>query len=251
MSGNRQSSTGLPALGEGASLLALLEQDYIDLSRELEEKLSRESAPYQISPVAIRLSDSVLAINQILLDGVGLELRIFYFPEICSAEIRRKGLLRAYNLSQALISKIQEADQKTNLMSYSPTSFYRLTTISALVILKIIKSSYSNFVDAESGKSAFNSAISLIRQSSVEDNDLPGRASKILTQLWGIQSQRYQRTEDEPRIKLTTRSSASMLHDSLWLWRERFGGLGSGTNSPNSKFREILMKKSRTYSADD
>ena len=41
--GNQNSPTGLPAPGEGASLLALLEQEYSDLSREMEEEnLSRE-----------------------------------------------------------------------------------------------------------------------------------------------------------------------------------------------------------------
>ncbi|KAJ5124317.1 uncharacterized protein N7515_008142 [Penicillium bovifimosum] len=211
MSGNQHSPTGLPAAGEGASLLALLEQEYSDLSREMEEE--------NLSPG-----------NRILLDGVGLELRVFYFPEICIPEIRRKGLLRAYNTAQALIVKIRAADEATNLMSYSPSAFYRLTILAALVILKIINSSYSNFVDTESGKSTFISALSLIRQSSVEDNDLPGRASKILAQLWSFQSQRYRNIED-PSIRLTTRSSASVLHDSLWMWRDRFGGQSSGNNS--------------------
>lgn len=182
------------------------------------------------------MPDEVPAVNRILLDGVGLELRTFYFLDICSLEIRRAGLLRAYNTSEALISKVREADKATNLMKYSPAAFYRLTILSALVMLKVINSSYSNLVDIESGKRTFNSALSLIRHSSVEDNDLPGRSSKILAQLWSVQSQRYRRSEEEPRISLTTRSSASILHDSLWLWRERFGSQDCGINTPTGRF---------------
>ncbi|KAL1983717.1 hypothetical protein VTN96DRAFT_9973 [Rasamsonia emersonii] len=206
MAEHRYSPTGLPPPGESTSLLALLEQEFIDLSNEIADKLSAET--------------------KILLDGAGLQLYVFHFLETGS-EVRRKGLLRAYNTALALISKVREADATSNLMIYAPASYYRLTTLAATVILKILHSSYSRYVDPESGKRMFNAAISLVRRASVEDNDLPGRSSKILAQLWSVQSQSNQRKE-EPSLRLKTRLGASLFHDSLWTWREKCGGQGSG-----------------------
>lgn len=200
--------------------------------------------------MVVWLPDEAQAANRILLDGVGLDLRVFYFFDVCSPEDRRAGLLRAYKTSQSIISRVQEVNKATRLLAYSPTAFYRLTAFSAVVTLKVIHSSYSNFVDIENGKRNFNSALSLIRQSSVEDNDLPGRSSKILSQLWSIHSQHYQKMK-EPRIRLVTRSSASVLHDSLWLWRERFGGQGSGTNTPTGRFLDARLESSLVNKADN
>ncbi|KAL1968443.1 hypothetical protein VTN77DRAFT_1972 [Rasamsonia byssochlamydoides] len=210
MSEHRYSPTGLLPPGESTSVLALLEQEFIDLSNEIADKLSAET--------------------KILLDGAGLQLYVFHFLETGS-EARRKGLLRAYHTAMALISKVRDADATSNLMAYAPASYYRLTTLAATVILKILHSSYSRYVDADSGKRIFNAAISLVRRASVEDNDLPGRSSKILAQLWSVQGQSNQRKE-EPSLRLRTRLGASLLHDSLWTWREKCGGQGSGTETP-------------------
>lgn len=115
-------------------------------------------------------------------------------------------------------------------MVYAPASYYRLTTLAATVILKILHSSYSRYVDPDSGKRMFNAAISLVRRASVEDNDLPGRSSKILAQLWSVQSQSNKR--EEPSLRLRTRLGASLFHDSLWTWREKCGGQGSNPQTP-------------------
>jgi transcriptional regulatory protein LEU3 len=136
--------------------------------------------------------------------------------------------LKAYNTAQALILKAHDADATSNLMIYAPAYFYRVLSLAAIVLLKIINSSYSEYVELNSGKRAFNSALSLIHRSSVEDGDLPGRSSKILAQLWSIQSQHNQRMEEEPSLKLKTRSGASVVHDSMWAWREKFGGQETG-----------------------
>lgn len=68
---------------------------------------------------------------------------------------------------------------------------------------------------------------------SLEDNDLPGRMSKILTQLWSAYA-RMGPIDEEPTLKLRTRHAASLLHDILWCWRETFGGQGNANNSNNS-----------------
>jgi hypothetical protein len=146
--------------------------------------------------------------------------------ETTASDTRKRGLLRAFDIAVKVVSKLQELDRGSNLMMYAPATYRRIASLAAMIILKIYHSKYATFVDTEGGKRAFNIALALNRRSSVEDNDLPGRTSKILAQLWSAQVQGDHRAE-EPSLKLRSRSGASLLHDSLWDWRERFGGQGS------------------------
>ena len=115
--------------------------------------------------------------------------------------------------------------------------------LAAILVMKIVSSSYFQYVDVEGGRRAFNTAISLLRKCSVEDNDLKGRMSKILAQLWGVHLSDRAMRDQVPSLRIKSRFCTSMLHDSLWLWREKFGGPGysaapqppSGPESTSSK----------------
>lgn len=122
-------------------------------------------------------------------------------------------------------------------MAVGTVCYFRVISIAAMFILKLSYSNLSPFLDLENGKRAFNSAIMLTRRISIEDNDLPGRTSTILTQLWSAQARGGQQ-DKEPGLKLKTRLAASLTHDSLWTWREIFGGQGSsGANTPVGEFQ--------------
>lgn len=139
-------------------------------------------------------------------------------------DIRKQGLLKAYAAAVTLISKAADADEKWNFTLFASSGFTQVIVIAAMVLMKIVNSSFSGYVDNEDGKHAFNTAISLVRKSSVEDNDLPGRVSKIIAQLWNLHRSLNQRKKEEPSVNIKTRWGASLLHDSLWTWREEFGG---------------------------
>jgi transcriptional regulatory protein LEU3 len=170
--------------------------------------------------------------NKILLDGVGLQLYIFYLREPNNLNSRRKGLIRVFNIAKEVLTKLGDLNSTSNLIRYGPASYFQLAVLAAIVILKLNHSSCFKYIDTESGKRAFDLGILLLRQASLQDNDLPGRTSEILVQLWSAQEQQGRRDE-EPSLKLRTRSGASLLHDSLWAWREKFGGQGSGTQTPS------------------
>jgi hypothetical protein len=141
-----------------------------------------------------------------------------------AVEIRKQGLLKAYTTALTLISRVSDADAKWDFIKYAPNGIVHALTVAAILLMKIISSSYSRYVDVESGKSAFNSVLSMHRRASVEDNDLRGRAGKILAQLWSVHHSLAVRREQEPTLNIKTRLGASVLHDSLWTWREEFGG---------------------------
>ena len=118
----------------------------------------------------------------------------------------------------------------------------------AIILIKILHSSYAQYIDYDTGKSAFNASLTLMRCETIENNDLGGRATTILSQLWTLYSTNYARIQQEPSLELKTRSSASVLHDAMRLWRQAFGGPGysRGTDSPGTctiepkLFRELL-----------
>lgn len=163
-----------------------------------------------------------------MLDGSGLHLYVFFLLEPSGSDVRRRALFRAYNTATTLIAKFRDLDTTHGTMEYGPFVIFRNLALAASFILKIGHSSYAQYLDFEAGKHLFYTATQLMRRVSMEDNDLPGRMSKIMTQLWSAQA-RIDRSNEEPGLKLKTRLSGSLLHDFLWSWRETFGGQGDGT----------------------
>ncbi|PWY90354.1 hypothetical protein BO94DRAFT_555533 [Aspergillus sclerotioniger CBS 115572] len=211
MSGHPQGPTGLPRPGEVMSLLALLEREYTELASTLTSQISEE--------------------NKILLNFIALQLYVFYLLEDTDSDTRKRGLLRAYTIALETITTMNHLETLTDTMPFGPISYFRALSIAAMFILKLSYSNLGPFLDLETGKRCFNSAIMLTRRISIEDNDLPGRTSKILTQLWSAQARTGQRDKG-PGLRLKTRLAASLVHDSMWAWREQFGGQMSGVNTP-------------------
>lgn len=160
----------------------------------------------------------------ILLSMACVQLRTYYFFMSPGTDVRRQGLLKTYAAAVTLISKVADADEKWNFVQFAPSGCIQLLTVAAMVLMKIVNSSYASYIDTEEGKRAFNTASSLLRKSSVEDNDLQGRVNKIIAQLWNLHRNLNLRKEEEPTVHIKTRWGASLLHDSLWTWREEFGG---------------------------
>lgn len=141
------------------------------------------------------------------------------------------GLLKAFDTSKALVTKLQKVDTVSDFMRHCPASYSRITSLAALFLLRLERSNFADTLGVEGGEQAFNAALSLLRRVSSEENDLPDRTSKILAQLWSVQG-RSQQSSQEPRLKLRSRLAASLLHDELWNWRETFGGQGSASHTP-------------------
>lgn len=166
-----------------------------------------------------------------MLSSIGLQLYVFYLLDSSRSLARKMALARAFDMATDLISKLQQLDTASNFMKHCPSSYFRATSLAALFILRLEDSNFAGILDGEKGKQAFNAALSLLRRASLEDSDLPGRTFKILAQLWTMQG-RSQHSGEEPRLKLRTRLGASLLHDTMWRWRENFGGQISASHTP-------------------
>lgn len=219
MAGKERRSKEHTIESESVILMALLESEYEDLERNLGSKLTSQSKP---RPKLLLLMS--IGMSEMLLLCTSLQLRAYYFFETSTSESRKRGILQAYATSINLISRIHNEDKGTKFIEFCPSHFPHSLVMAAIIIMKTIGSSYGRFIDVEKGKRAFNSVLFMLRRYSVEDNDLKGRLGKILTQLWNVHQSLPARREQEPSLRVKTRLSASVLHDSLWMWREQFGG---------------------------
>lgn len=134
-------------------------------------------------------------------------------------------MVKAYGSALDIIWKSQEMELESRLLSRGPVMFSNAVAMAATLILKILQGNYSQLVDIEEGRKALDLSLELLQKCSIEDNDLPARFSKVLAQMWTSQPE-----EPSPQegLKVTTRLGASLLYDTLWKWREKFGGQSIG-----------------------
>lgn len=181
-----------------------------------------------------------------MLYGTGLQLYVFYLLDPGQSLSRKMGLLKAFDTSKALVTKLQKLDTDSDFLRHCPASYARITALAALFLLRLERSSFANTLGVEGGEQAFNAALTLLRRASSEENDLHDRTSKILAQLWSVQG-RSQQSSQEPRLKLRSRLAASLLHDELWNWRETFGGQGSVSHTPLRGIVLLFQSKLLTF----
>lgn len=217
---------------ETISILKLLECELADLSRSIGQTLTG-NIPRKICFLfpPSRLTDALSAENEILLYATGLQLYVFYLLDPGESLNRKMGLVKAFDTSKALVTRLQEMDTASDFMRHCPASYSRMTSLAALFLLRLERSNFADTLGVGGGEQSFNAALSLMRRASSEENDLSDRTSKILGQLWSAQG-RFQQSSQGHRLKLRSRLAASLLHDELWNWRETFGGQGSASYTP-------------------
>ncbi len=116
---------------------------------------------------------------------------------------------------------------KTGQVS-APTSgifFYFSLIVSCHILLRLLKTSFSRYIDVDRAKASLFLGISLHKQMSLQNDDLPGRNGVALTQLWN--SDRVFRRPDGGEmvtLRIRSRLLGSFVLDGVVWWREEFGG---------------------------
>ncbi|OQU97123.1 Fungal specific transcription factor domain-containing protein [Cladophialophora immunda] len=102
--------------------------------------------------------------------------------------------------------------------------FYSLM-VTCHVLLRLLKTSLSRYIDVERAKTALFLGISLHKRMSVQNDDLPARNGVALTQLWNS-TRVFKRPNGTEVIALRIRSRliGSVVLDGIVWWREEFGG---------------------------
>ncbi|PVI02549.1 hypothetical protein DM02DRAFT_653369 [Periconia macrospinosa] len=166
-----------------------------------------------------QIDDELSDWTKLLFCGAALQLRGYWIFEDEETSSRRDGIIKAYETAVQFIEKKQSLSNSTKEL---PFIILRTSLTAAILISKVSHSSYSQTVDCARGKTAFNTCVTIFKQSCVQDNDMSGRATKVLPQLWTIHSELYHQTQRPPQINLKSRLFLSITLDGLWQWREKY-----------------------------
>jgi hypothetical protein len=147
------------------------------------------------------------------------QLRAYYIFSDEDSPTRKLEVLKTYGAACCFIEGAALCCTTTQELPYP---FQRTALAAAILISKVIHSSYEEYAEVERGKKAFNACISIFKQSCMEDNDMYGRATKILPQLWSIHARLAGRSRKPPMISIKSRLFFSIAHDGLWQWREEY-----------------------------
>jgi transcriptional regulatory protein LEU3 len=167
-----------------------------------------------------------------------LQLRIYYLrcPE---NETFPLNLAKLYTTATGIINLVSMIDATTNnFATYVPHHVYRMMTLAAAVVLRVLKTTLSDKLqEMESGKAAFFTAITMLRKMSVYNNDMPSRMQGIFSQLWESEKafKPNEGSSSSTALRIQSRLSMSLLHDTMWWWREEFGGLQDGKIKQSTK----------------
>lgn len=137
---------------------------------------------------------------------------------------RRSGIVRAYDNLIELVSAIESGDKDSLPVRYLPASYYMMCVVGAIFISKVVHSEYQRHVNVDQGKRAFNACLFILKQCSVDDNDLPGRCSKLVAQFWSIHQGQVGSDLRAPTLKVASRMFYSISYDAILLWRQKYAG---------------------------
>jgi hypothetical protein len=151
-------------------------------------------------------------------------LRAYWLFDDIESSARKEGVIKAYDSAVRFIDKLQSGEKNGSPGRYLTYFITRVGFAAAIFISKVVHSSYGVYIDVERGKQVFNTSISIFKQCRVEDNDMYGRTTKVLAQLWSIHKGLSEQTRQPPRLSLKSRLLFSIVHDSLWQWREVYAG---------------------------
>ena len=163
------------------------------------------------------------AINQFRLLEARSFLEQFHLFDSSLTEERKAGVLKLYKTASTTITKTISGFSDSNwfdVLAHAPQHMFRVLFSAAATLLKILNSSYSSYVDYDTGKLLFDSAKFAIRRLSVQENDLTSRGAQLLHFFWDL-SQASQTRDEPPDLIIKSRLGASIMYDCILRWKAR------------------------------
>jgi hypothetical protein len=112
-----------------------------------------------------------------------LHIGTFYFYDN-DEPARHSRLIALYNTACSFIDAVASADKSHDYALYTPEFIYRSLNLAACAILRISRSNLREHVDVVTGERAYFSCINVLKRRMIRNNDLNGRTTGVLTQLW-------------------------------------------------------------------
>ena len=112
-----------------------------------------------------------------------------------------------------MISTAISQDNQFEFLTHVPIHLVRVIITATAVLLKVLHSSLSLFVDFESGKVLFNTALFTIRRLSLQRHDQASKTANMLLQLFRFYESVPGSGDEEPRLRVRSRFGASIVYD--------------------------------------
>lgn len=177
--------------------------------------------------------------DRLYLAAARLNLNSFYFFDTSVSESRKQGILKAYTSAVNLVSLYTSADASNEALLYLPHYHSRMLLTATCLVIKVLKSSYaSELGDTAYGRRTINACILALSRCSVSDNDVCGKAVKLMSKIWHREPSN---DRTPPQLTIKSRGSASIMYDFIWTWRKDLAGLPRTNTGPSN---ETLLEES-------
>jgi len=183
----------------------------------------------------IQLGGTLSFMNTMRLQAAKLYAQCTYFLDGIPSDLRKVGILKAYSTASELISTVISDEKSHELLLYSPLPTWRILYCAALVIFRVLHSTWGRDLDRSNGRVLYNAAAFSMRQLSVQHNekDIPIRTADRLSLLWKSGENDLGLRNQEPRLRVQSRMGSSLVYDSVMLQRKYFANENSSSGDPN------------------
>ena len=161
-------------------------------------------------------------LDRLYLSIAQLSIQVMYlFQSASNVDLASRS--RLYTTACAVIDKVSKLDRTQALVHYATMYIYLAVLIAACVLLRLYKTTFSKYLDLESCKATFFSAINILRKLSLENNDTPAKAAIMLSQLW-TSNKVFRNADGSERSELRIKSflEKSSVFDCVLWWKEEF-----------------------------
>lgn len=148
-------------------------------------------------------------------------------------KIDNASLGKLYSTAASLIEGVIDLDKKCDFIQYSTAYLMRSMALASCILLRLIKTPFVEYIDADEAKSIFLMALQVVQRFSISNNDAPARASTAISKLW--RSDRVFKNADgswKLRLRVRTRYGMSLMWDCMWWCREEFQGQEGAYSHP-------------------